>query len=63
MLTFWRHVHGRASYTIDPRPRSRSNTTTAGLTLFGDDFGGTEIDVLDDAVMVEQDVCLRLALC
>lgn len=31
------------------------------LVLASDDFGGTEVDVLDDTIVIEEDVCNTLS--
>lgn len=58
---FGRHVHGRSRHGLVGLGAGEIIDQSAALA--SDHLGRAEVDVFDDAVMVEEDVCALLASC
>jgi len=50
---FWGHIHGGSGH----RPVGLGAAVDKRLALPGDDLGCSKVDVLDDTIVIEQDVC------
>jgi hypothetical protein len=54
-----RHVHGRSGHGALAALASGIVLSSKGSTLAGNEFSGTEIDKLDDTIMVKEDVWIK----